>query len=296
MSVETVAILSPGDMGHAVGRVLKEHALRVTSCLEGRSRRTRELASRAGIEAVPSLEGLLEESDLVLSIVPPSEAFKLAQKVANVLQTTGANTYFADCNAVSPQTAKEIGGIINGSGGRFIDASIIGSPPGKDSPPRFYASGRYANIMHELDGKGIDVRVMQGEIGRASAIKMCYAALTKGSIALWIAVLIAAKVMGLSEELREEFLQSQPGVYKQMEKQVPGVPPKARRWVGEMEEIASTFQRAELTPEFHIAASKIFRLVGQTPLAEETPEDRDTSRTLEQTIDALACGLNSKMA
>jgi 3-hydroxyisobutyrate dehydrogenase-like beta-hydroxyacid dehydrogenase len=294
MSIRTVAILSPGDMGHAVGRVLKENGLRVITCLNGRSARTKELAHRANIEDVPSLEDLLDQSDLILSVIVPSEATKLAQQVAKVLQARRINSYYADCNAISPQTARKIDTIISSAGGRFINASIIGSPPGKGEPPRFYVSGAHAKIMSELNGKGIQVRFIGDEIGRASAIKMCYAALTKGSQALWIALLTAAESMGLTNELRQEFLESQPIVYKQMEKQVPGVPVKARRWLGEMEEIASTFAHVGLTPQFHKGASEIFRFVGQTSLAEETPENRDRTRTLEQTISVFARNLKKK--
>ena len=294
MSIRTVAVLSPGDMGHAVGRVLRENGLRIITCLNGRSDRTRELAHRAGIEGVRSLEDLVDQSDLILSVVPPSEAIRLAQQVAEALQTRRTNTYYADCNAISPQTAKKIDTVISSAGGRFINASIIGSPPGKGEPPRFYVSGPHANIMSELNGKGIQVRHIGSEVGRASAIKMCYAALTKGSQALWIALLTAAESMDLTNELRQELLESQSIVYKQMQKQVPGVPVKARRWVGEMEEIASTFAQVGLTPQFHEGASEIFRFVGQTSLAEETPENRDRSRTLEQTISVFASNLKKK--
>jgi len=288
MSVRTVAILSPGDMGHALGRVFKEHGIRVVTCLRERSNRTRELATLAGVENLSTLQELVEQSDLILSVIVPSETIKLAEKVADVIRTQRARTYFADCNAVSPETAKKIDTAITAAGGRFINASIIGSPPGKGEPPRFYVCGPYAKTMSELDGKGIVVRLVGDEIGRASSIKMCYAALTKGSQALWIGLLTTANALGVSEELREELLHSQTSAYRQMEKQVPGIPVKARRWVSEMEEIASTFEQIGLTPDFHHGASKIFKFVGETSLAEETPESRDINRTLDQTISVFA--------
>ncbi len=247
VQIRTVAVLSPGDMGHAVGQVLKDNGLRVVTCLQGRSKRTRELAHRANMENTSSLEELVSQSDLILSIIPPSEAVKLAQQMATVLRAVSASTYYADCNAISPQTAKKIDAIITEAGGRFINASIIGSPPGKGEPPRLYVSGPHASIMSELDGKGIKIRLIGDEVGRASGIKMCYAALTKGSQALWIALLTAAEAMGLTDELRQEFLSSQSNVYRQMERQIPGTPVKARRWVGEMDEIASTFAHVGLT-------------------------------------------------
>jgi 3-hydroxyisobutyrate dehydrogenase-like beta-hydroxyacid dehydrogenase len=212
----------------------------------------------------------------------------VARKVAGALQATKTETYYADCNAISPQTARNIDTIITESGGLFVDASIIGRPPEGREAPRLYASGPHAKIMSELDGKGIKVRIIGDKVGQASGIKMCYAALTKGSQALCITLLTAAEALGLSKELREEFLFSQSAEYSRMKKMIPSVPVKARRWVGEMDEVASTFEQVGLTPCFHQAASEIFRLVGTTPFADETPENLDTNRTLEQTISVFA--------
>jgi 3-hydroxyisobutyrate dehydrogenase-like beta-hydroxyacid dehydrogenase len=244
---------------------------------------------------VPTLETLVTEADLILSILVPAEAVKLAQQVAEALKATETNTFFADCNAISPQTTERINTIITAAGGRYIDASIIGSPPGKGEAPRFYASGAYARIMSELDGKGIVVRPLGDAIGRASGIKMCYAALTKGSAALYVALLTAAEALGLSEELRTELQESQAATYKRMEAQIPSLSAKAFRWVGEMEEIAATFEQVGVTPHFHYGAAEIYRLFGDTPFAHETPETIDQNRTLAQTIAILAQALPSRV-
>jgi 3-hydroxyisobutyrate dehydrogenase-like beta-hydroxyacid dehydrogenase len=288
LSINTVAIISPGDMGHAVARVLREHGLRVITCLSGRSDRTKALSRSVGIEEIPNLQELAKQSDLILSIIPPSETINLARQVAIVLRTGNLKNYFADCNAVSPLTVKRIDSIITEAGGRFVDASIIGTPPGKGEPPRFYASGPHANLMAQLDGKGIKVRIIGNRVGQASGIKMCYPAWTKGSQALWITLLTAAEAIGLSKELKEEFLFSQPSAYKKMEKQLPRMSVKARRWVGEMDEIASTFEQLGLSPYFHKGASEVFRYVGTTPFADETPENLNINRTLEETISVFA--------
>ena len=295
MAVTTVAILSPGDMGHAVGRALREHGLNVMTCLEGRSERTRSLARKAGIRGVATLEELVSQVDLVLSILVPAEASAVAHQVAEALRAAGTDTYFADCNAVSPQTTGTMDALITGAGGRFIDGSIIGGPPRTDggSAPRFYVSGPHASIMSDLHGLGIDVRQMGDSIGRASGIKMCYAALSKGTAALEIAVLAAAEAMGLSGELRSELMSSQPQAYQRMERNVPGLPVKAARWIGEMEEIATTFDHAGVTPRLHQGAAGMFRLLAETPFADETPETLDASRTLEQTVAVIARSLTS---
>ena len=295
MPVKTVAILSPGNMGHAVGRALGDHGLEVITCLKGRSERTRELAQKGNIRDVPSLDRMVSQADLVLSILVPAEAVSVARQVADAMRATGAGTPFADCNATSPQTAETMDAIITEAGGRFVDASIIGGPPGGGAHPRFYVSGKHAAVMSELDGKGIAVRPIGDAIGRASGIKMCYAALTKGTSALHVALLTAAQAMGLSEELRTEFLSSQPEVYKRMEAQVPRLPVIAFRWIGEMEEIAATFDLVGVTPDFHRGAAEVFRLLSETPFAQETPESLDQDRTLAQTVAVVAQSLPSRV-
>ena len=189
---------------------------------------------------------------------------------------------------VSPQSAHVMHDVISAAGGSFIDGSIIGGPPGRGAPPRIYVSGPGSSVMAELDGKGVEVRSMGDGIGRASAIKMCYAAGTKGTAALHTALLIAAEALGVSQELAAELRSSQPEVYKRMEDQVPGLPISAGRWIGEMEEIAATFDHVGVSPQFHRGAADMFRLLSQTPFARESPETRDTSRTLSHTIAAVA--------
>ena len=294
MTVKTVAILSPGDMGHSVGRVLGEHGVDVITSLAGRSDRTAGLAEAAGIRDVRSLEDVVAQADLVLSILVPSDALDLARQVVVALRATGAATPFADCNAVSPQTATAMDAAITGAGAPFIDASIIGPPPGKGEAPRFYVSGARAPLMSELDGMGIEVRNLGPDIGRASGIKMCYAAMTKGTSALHVALLTAAEAMGLTDELRAELIYSQSAAYDRMESQLPGLPVKARRWIGEMEEIAATFDSLGVTPLFHRASVEVYRAMGDTPFAEDTPETMDSSRTLAETISAVAALLRPK--
>lgn len=287
MSIKTVAILSPGDMGHAVGRALRASGLDVVSCLAERSQRTRKLATQAGIRDLPSLETLVVESDLILSILAPSEAVAAAERVCDALQATSARTLFVDCNAVSPATVQRIDAMITDAGGRCIDAGIIGSPPGKGAPPRFYASGPHAASLAELDGRGISVRLIGGEIGRASGIKMCYAALTKGTAALYTALLTAAEALGIMPELQAELATSQPGALKDMES-ITGVSAKAFRWVGEMEEIAATFAGVGVSARLHLGAADVFRMIAASPLGDERPETIDTQRTLAETIAIFA--------
>ena len=278
-------------MGHAVGRALSKHGFDILTFLEERSERTRALAQDAGFRTSASLNELIVESDLVLSILVPAHAEAVAKEIAQALEETGESTLIADCNAISPMRSEYIGRIVESAGGRYIDASIIGHPPGRDVPPRFYVSGSYADTMLELDGKGIAVKNLGNDIGRASGIKMCYAALTKGTSTLQVALLTVAESLGLSAELHDELAYSQKGALDSMKSGISKLPPNAHRWIGEMEEIATTFAAEGVTPHFHLGAAAIYRLLEQTPYALESPENIDPTRTLAETIAATAAQL-----
>ena len=241
----------------------------------------------AGIRDEPDLDALVRDSDLILAILVPDQALALAGQVAEAMKRSGSSPAYADCNAVSPDTARAIGRVITGVGGRFIDAGIIGGPPGADEKTRFYASGPHEAILAQLDGHGILVRPLGGEVGRASGIKMCYASVTKGTSALHAAALTAAEVMGLGEELLAEFAESQAPRLKAMGG-VNSLSAKAFRWIGEMREIAATYEQAGVSSGFHEGAEHIFRLIAESPIGHERPETVDRGRTLEQTVAIFA--------
>ena len=284
MAFHTIAILSPGDMGHAVGRVLGEHGHDIITCLAGRSERTKALAGQGGFTDVADLDALTSAADLILSIIPPSAGLATAEAVAAAMGRSGAKPTYADCNALSPATAGRIAEVITGAGAPFIDASIIGPAPGKGQPTRFYVSGADTTPLETLDGKGIAVKPLGHEIGRASAMKMCYAGLGKATNALYTAVLMAAEAMGLSDELRAEFLYSKKDTYGDMQANVSRLPADSGRWIGEMEEIAASFAAVGVTPNFHLGAADVFTMLAHTPFAQETRENMDRTRTLEDSV------------
>ena len=288
----TIAIMSPGDMGHAVGAVLRAGGLRVISALDGRSRRTRALATRAGIEQVADDAALVREADMLLSILVPAEAQALAERIAGALRGTGAMPLYVDCNAIAPQTARDVAEIVEAAGARFVDAGIIGPPPKPGaSSTRFYASGRDAPGFARLRDFGLDVRVVGDQPGQASALKMCYAALTKGTTALMTELSIAAERLGVRGALDAEFAESQPALRERMQRAVPEMVPKAHRWIGEMEEIARTFQGCGLTPRTFAGAAEIYALVAKTALGQVSPEDwRRQARRFDDVIRELARG------
>ena len=259
--IRTVAVLSPGDMGSAVGRRLHEAGLRVVSALEGRSDETRARAHEAGIEDVGTVADAVRECDVLLSILPPGRALDLAEAVGK-----SPDCLYVDCNAVSPLTARTMAAVI---GDRFVDAGIIGMP----DAPRLYLSGPLASDLASLP---LDVRVVDGEIGHASALKMCYAGLTKGLTALLTESMVTAATFGVTEALAEELADSQPR-FLAGARGLPGMVPKAYRWIAEMEEIAATFAAAGMTPMMLEGAADIYRLVESARAASDTPlSDLDT--------------------
>ena len=153
---------------------------------------------------------------------------------------------------------------------------------------RFYVSGKNLDPFIILNNYGLDVRPLGEDVGLASAIKMCYASLTKGLTALCTELLTAAEKLGVSDALSAEFKLSQSALYERMENGLPGMPPKARRWIGEMEEISATFGHVGLTPHILAGAADMYRLVSETPLADLSPEDRDKFPTLAELVETLA--------
>ena len=288
MGIRSVGLLSPGEMGHTIGGVLHANGLRVLTHLGGRSERTRALARQAGFEDTPSLGELVRRADALLCVLVPARAVEVAQEVAAAIRQTGADLLYVDCNAIAPRTVRLVGGEILAAGGRFADVGIIGPPPRRPGTTRFYASGPDAAELAALGDFGLDVRVIGEEIGQASGLKMCYGALTKGLQALGTELLVAARLMRLDGVLREEQRESIPDVLAWLERSLPPMPPKAYRWVGEMEEIATCFADLGLTPSILLGAAEVYRFVADTPLGKESPETRDQSRGMDGIVAALA--------
>jgi 3-hydroxyisobutyrate dehydrogenase-like beta-hydroxyacid dehydrogenase len=244
--IGTVAVVGAGDMGAGVGRHLRQSGLRVITSLDGRRAQTAARARAAGIEDAGSPADAAASCDVFLSIVPPGQALALARAV-------GRDTapLYVDCNAISPRSAVAVGEVV---GEGYVDAGIIGSP----EAPRFYACGPRA---FELARLPLDLRLLDGPIGQASGLKMCYAALTKGLTALLTESMVAAEGGGLREALELELAESQPQLLASARKGIPAMLPKAYRWVTEMEEIAATFAVAGLTPRMHEGAADVYRFV-----------------------------------
>lgn len=293
-----IAVVGMGDMGSAVGRVLRHAGHRVITVLAGRSQATRSLAAAADVEDMASLEALLAECDLFLSILPPAAAAGLARDVARLLERQPRNIVYADCNAVAPATVSGIAAEILGSGVRFADVGIVGPPPkaGATLATRFYVSGAARNALLGLAVPEIRFIDMGDAVGRASAIKICYAAMNKGVDALYATVLLASRRLGVDRELLDEFAASQPGALERMERRIPFLAATADRYVGEMGEIAAGFVAADVSGDFHRGAEWLYALLSQSALAHETRASLPEQRSLDAALAAFEAVLSRPVA
>jgi len=255
MSIRTVALLHPGEMGSAIGACLARRGLRVVWASSGRSAATRSRAIAAGLEDLGSVERALDVADIALSVCPPHGALALAREVAG----HGYEGIFVDANAISPETARSVGRTVGKAGASFVDGGIIGPPPVEAGRSRLYLSGGPEQEVAALFvGSNLETIALGAPAGAASAVKACYAAWTKGATALLAAVRALAQSEGVEAALLAEWKLSQPGVDKRSEV-ITVQARKAWRWIGEMEEIAASFEAAGLPGGFHLAAADLYR-------------------------------------
>jgi 3-hydroxyisobutyrate dehydrogenase-like beta-hydroxyacid dehydrogenase len=231
-------------MGAAVGARLVQNNVDVVTSLAGRSPATAERAAKAGMRTATDAE--IAGAEIILSILPPKDALGLAERLAPVLRKADKKPVYVDCNAVSPPTAQRIGAVVAETGAPFVDGGIIGGPPREGyNGPVFYVSGEHAHKVEMLGRHGLIVRVVDGGIGAASALKMSYAAITKGLTALGTVSILAATKGGAAQALYKELSESQPQLLTYLTRSVPDMFPKAYRWVAEMQEIADFTGRDE---------------------------------------------------
>jgi 3-hydroxyisobutyrate dehydrogenase-like beta-hydroxyacid dehydrogenase len=260
MSMHTIGVLHPGAMGVTVGASIRAGGHRVVWASEGRSKATIERASSAGLEDMSSVEALVKAADVVISVCPPHAAIDVAREVIKI----GFNGIYVDVNAVSPATARQIMQMVLTSKAEYVDGGIIGPPAHEPGRTRLYLSGQRADEIKPLLDKGnMDSIVIGKDPGAASALKMCYAAWTKGSSAILLAIRGLAEAEGVTEALLNEWSISQPGLEARSEGAAANTAPKAWRFVGEMEEIAATFKDVGLPHQFHLGAADLYkRLMG----------------------------------
>ena len=264
--------------------------MRVVTFLGGRSDRTQSLSASAGIESLGSLDDVIRQSDLILSILPPQHAHGIATEVADIMANIGYD--YADCNAISPKSAKNISELFTNLPVNFIDGGIVGFNPIKeDGRTRLYVSGENLSLISQIDGRGMVIKPVGHLVGQASTLKMIYASATKGAFSLFAAVAVMSELAGLRQELFSELEDSKPDILKTMLRMVPRIPLDSGRWIPEMEEIADTYKQFGMTPKFHEGAKDLMQIALNTPLSAETretlPQDFDIQEALEMYVRAL---------
>jgi 3-hydroxyisobutyrate dehydrogenase-like beta-hydroxyacid dehydrogenase len=276
MSVNKKGLLNPGQRGVTIGAAAAGGA-QVLWASAGRGAATRQRAAQASFTDMQTLAALVSASDVIISVCPPHAALELAGNVA----TLGFRKIFVDANAVSPVTARAIQQVVTSAGARFVDGGIIGPPAVKTGTTRLYLSGDDAAAVAELfSGSNVEAIAIGTQPGAASALKMCYAAYTKGSTALILAVRALAEAEQISDALVTEWKRSQPGLTERSENAARNNARKAWRFAGEMREIADTFAAAGLPDGFYRAAAELYETLAGFKDAPQTPE-------LDQVVAAL---------
>jgi 3-hydroxyisobutyrate dehydrogenase-like beta-hydroxyacid dehydrogenase len=273
----TIGLLHPGEMGASVGAAGRAGGHRVLWVSEGRGSETCGRAAKAGLEDAGTLAALVAASDVVLAVCPPHAALDVAGAVA----AHRFRGLYVDGNAVAPSTARAIARIVQAGGATYVDGGIIGPPPDKAGTTRLYLSGPDAERVRPVFAAGpLEAIVLPGDLTAASSIKMAYAAWTKGSQALIMAVRALATAQGVDEPLLAEWTRSQPDLPKRSENAARGTARKAWRWVGEMDEIAATFDGAGLPDGFHRGAGEVYRRMATYKDAPAPPTMEDVAKTL----------------
>lgn len=265
-----ILLLHPGAMGASIGAALVGNGHEVLWVSAGRSEATRSRANEAGLLAVDGLEDGLD-AEIMMSVCPPGAAVDVARSVAD----RGFAGTYVDGNAVAPATAEKVEHLF---GDRYVDGGIVGPPAWRPRTTRFYLSGNSAERVESLfENTLVDARIVEGGPGAASALKMCYAAYAKGSIALVLGVRALAESNGVSTALLAEWDISQPGLVRRSESGATATSLKAWRFVGEMHEIAATFSAANLPSGFHEAAAELY---GRMAAFKDTPGGADVDTVM----------------
>jgi L-threonate 2-dehydrogenase len=272
-----VAIIAAGEMGSAMARELKPQGVRVLTCLVGRSPVTIERAQAAGFEALPDDEALIGEADLVLSVVPPNSAIALAERLAPALARAKRKPVYVDCNAVAPKTVVQVADILASGGSPFVDAAIFGGPTSGKPGTVLYVSGAHALKVMPLSGLGLSVRVLEGPIGAASALKLSFAGINKGFTALGAAMVLTATRTGSARGLLEQLAETQPAILAYIARFVPAMFPKARRWEPEMREIAAFLEDDPPLHDIFNAMARIYHAIA-AQVASDGQGDIDSLR------------------
>jgi 3-hydroxyisobutyrate dehydrogenase-like beta-hydroxyacid dehydrogenase len=280
MTVQRIGFLHPGEMGISIAASAQNSGHQVYWASEERSRATRDRAAKFELRDAGTVAQLCAECSILVSVCPPHAA----ETVANQVLEAGFTGLYLDANAISPQRATQIGQAMAGAGAAFVDGGIIGGPAWQRGGTWLYLSGPRAQDAAACFSAGpLETSVLGAAIGTASALKMCFAAYTKGTTALLCAILATAETLGVREALYQQWAHDDPEFAEQVPERVRRVTAKAWRFAGEMEEIAATFGEAGMPGDFHAAAAIVYRRLAQFKDSATMPAIEDVLGALLQT-------------
>jgi len=250
-----IGVLHPGEMGISIAASAINNGHRVYWMSGGRSDKTRARAEQQGLIEVDSLVEFCQTCEIIFSVCPPHAAEEVAKSVIEA----GFKGYYLDANAISPQHAIQIGQMMKTNDIQFVDGGIIGGPAWTPQETRLYLSGQHAPEIATCFSNGpLETKIIGDDIGKASALKMCYAAYSKGTTALLAAILATAEALGVREELYQQWDMDDKDFSDQVNRRTKRVTAKAWRFEGEMKEIATTFREIGLPDGFHQSAAEIY--------------------------------------
>jgi 3-hydroxyisobutyrate dehydrogenase-like beta-hydroxyacid dehydrogenase len=268
MTLETIGILHPGQMGISIAAAAQRAGHRVRYASEGRSPATRARAREHNLDDAGSLGELSRHCSVIVSICPPHAA----ESVADQVRAAGFSGLYLDANAIAPERALRIGEKMERGGIDFVDGGIVGGPAWQPNETWLYLSGRAADRIAACFSKGpLEVIIIGDQAGKASALKLCYAAYTKGTTALLSAILAVAEAARVSDELYAQWDRDGVLSSEQTRERVRRVTAKAWRFAGEMDEITAMFEAAGLPGGFHAAAGEVYRRMESFKDAPEAP-------------------------
>lgn len=277
MEKQHIGFLHPGAMGISLAATAKNSGHIPYWVSENRSSETAKRAAHVGLTEVPTFQELGNACSVIISVCPPHAATEVAKEVL----ATSFKGIYADVNAISPEKSRIIGQIMEDAKVSYVDGGIVGGPAWQPNTTWLYLSGEKSQHIAECFASGpLETELLGDEIGKASALKMCFAANSKGTTALLCAVVAAAEKMGVREQLQKQWTRYNPGFTKDTLDRITRVAAKAWRFSGEMEEIANTLDEAGIPDGFHLAASDIYRRIEKFKDGVQPPPPEDLLNAL----------------
>lgn len=272
--MSNIGILHPGEMGISVAVSAINSGHQVYWVSDGRSEKTRTRAGNHGLTDAFTLKEICRSCEVILSVCPPHAA----EDVARAVIEHGFRGLYLDANAIAPQRSIKLGTLLENAGIHFVDGGIIGGPAWTPQETWLYLSGNHAEAIAACFSNGpLATKILSNEIGKASALKMCYAAYSKGTTALLAAILATAEALGVRSDLYEQWKMDNKGFSDEVNQRVKRVAAKAWRFEGEMREIAATFQEAGLPDGFHDASAEMYHRIAGL-------KDSDIPSTLDEIL------------